>query len=483
MTQPDMEQLLAINVALTAERDKEKFLSMVLDAAMAAACCDGGTLYLLENGVLRFVRMTTLSRGIRQGGHDDPIDLPPVPMEPQYVCAWAAIHQKLVNIPDVRRSDTYDFSGTEKYDRMTDYRTVSLLVVPMTGDKGEMIGILQLINALDGEQVIPFSTAIEQLISALASQAAACIQNMRYAEQINKLLDSLVDAMTAAIDDRTSYNANHSRNMARCAECFLDRAGENDPAWNWTADHRRAFLLAVRLHDVGKLVTPLSVMNKESRLGEKLAGIEERFRRMDLLDRIAFLEGRLTNEQYRTNTENRRGTMDRIRRMNSAGFLSADDVLWAEELARQSFQNENGADETVLTQEETDCLRIRRGTLTGAERQIMEDHVKETSRILGQVHFPQEYRDIPFWAAAHHEYLDGTGYPEHLKAEHIPEEVRLMTILDIFDSLVASDRPYKKPMKAEEALEILKRMEEQGKLDAGLLKLFEESKAWEEVYD
>ena len=483
MMQPDMEQLLAINVALTAERDKEKFLSMVLDAAMAASCCDGGTLYLLENGALRFSRMTTLSRGIRQGGHDDPIVLPPVPMEPQYVCSWAAIHQKLVNIPDVRRSNTYDFSGTEKYDRLTEYRTESMLVVPMTGDKGEMIGILQLINALDGEQVIPFSTEIEQLISALASQAAACIQNMRYAEQINMLLDSLVDAMTAAIDDRTAYNANHSRNMARCAECFLDRAGANDPAWNWTADHRRAFLLGIRLHDVGKLVTPLSVMNKESRLGEKLARIEERFRRIDLLDRIAFLEGRIPEEQYRKQTETHRGAMDRIRRMNRAGFLSADDVLWAEELARQTFQNENGAEEAVLTQEEADCLRIRRGTLTGVERQIMEDHVKETSRILGQVRFPQEYREVPFWAAAHHEFLDGTGYPNQLKAEQIPEEVRLMTVLDIFDSLVASDRPYKKPVIVEEALGILKRMEEQGKLDAGLLRLFEESRAWEEVYD
>ena len=358
-----------------------------------------------------------------------------------------------------------------------------MLVVPMTGDKGEMIGVLQLINALDGKQIIPFSTEIEQLISAMASQAAACIQNMRYAEQINTLLDSLVDAMTAAIDDRTAYNANHSRNMARCAECFLNRTGTNDPAWKWTEDHRRAFLLAIRLHDVGKLVTPLSVMDKKTRLGEKLVRIEERFRRMDLLDRIAFLKGRITEEQYGKQTGTRRDTMDRIRRMNSADFLSVDDAQWAEELARQTFQDENGANEAVLTQEEADCLRIRRGTLNGAERQIMEDHVKETSRILGQVRFPREYRKIPFWAAAHHEFLDGTGYPNQLKAEEIPEEVRLMTILDIFDSLVASDRPYKKPMTTEEALGILKRMEEQGKLDAHLLKLFEESRAWEEVYD
>lgn len=483
MTQQDLEQLLAVNVALTAERDKEKFLSMVLDAAIAAARCDGGTLYLLENGVLRFVRMTTLSLGIRQGGHDDPIALPPVPLEPQYVCAWAAIHRKPVSISDVRKTDAYNFSGTEKYDRMTGYRTQSMLVIPMAGDKGEMIGVLQLINALDGARVIPFSTEIEELISALSSQAAACILNMRYAEQVNALLDSLVNALTAAIDDRTAYNANHSRNMAMCAERFLHRAGSIDPAWNWTADHRRAFLLSVRLHDVGKLVTPLSVMNKETRLGEKLAQIEERFRRMDLLDRIAFLEGRITEEQCREQTETRRAAMDRIRQINSSGFLSTEDLQWVEDLARLTFPDENGTEEAVLTPEEAECLRIRRGTLTAAERQIMESHVKETSRILDQVSFPREYREIPFWAAAHHEYLDGTGYPDRLSAESIPAEVRLMTILDIFDSLVASDRPYKKPITPEKALGILKQMEEQGKLDGRLLKLFEGIRAWETIYD
>lgn len=112
----------------------------------------------------------------------------------------------------------------------------------------------------------------------------------------------------------------------------------------------------------------------------------------------------------------------------------------------------------------------------------MEAHVKETRRILSHVHFPREYRDVPSWASAHHEFLDGTGYPDGLSAERIPPEVRLMTILDIFDSLVASDRPYRKPRTAEEALGVLKGMGEQGKLDAALVKLFEESRAWEGIY-
>ena len=482
MTKENMEKLLEVSVALTAERDKEVFLSRALDAAMEAAHCDGGTLYLLEDGALRFSRMTTLSLGIRQGGHDDPITLPPVPLDPQYVCAWAVIHQKRVNIPDVRRSKTYDFSGTLKYDGITGYRTESMLVVPMTGNKGETIGVMQLINALDGEKVVPFSPEPEQMISALASQAAACILNMRYAKQVNELLDSLVDAMTTAIDDRTPYNANHSRNMAQCAERFLTWARENDSDWNWTEDHCRAFLLSVKLHDVGKLVTPLSVMNKESRLGDRQIAIEERFRRKDLLDQIAMLEGRMTETERRRQTENRKDVLERIRTMNTAGFLSAEDIRWTEDLARQTFTDESGTVEPLLTREETDCLRIPRGTLTEAERRMMEAHAAETARILSQVRFPPEYGDVPFWAAAHHEYPDGSGYPDHLAGEQIPAEVRLMTILDIFDSLVAADRPYKKARTAEEAFGILKGMEAQGKVDAALLEKFERSGAWKEVY-
>lgn len=482
MTNHDMEQLLEVCVALTSEQDSEKFLTLVLDAAMSVAHCDGGTLYLLEDGSLKFSRMMTKSLGIRQGGHDDPISLPPVPMEPQYVCAWAAIRQEIVNIHDVRNSRTYDFSGTLRYDRMTGYCTQSMLVVPMTGKKGNMIGVMQLINAMDQGNIVPFSEDMVQLISALGSQAAACIVNMRYACQVNDLLDSLVNALTTAIDDRTPYNANHTRNMAKCAERFLAWTEKHDPDWEWTADHVRAFLLSVKLHDVGKLITPRSVMNKETRLGEKMARIEERFRRFVLLDRIDLLEGRITEECYRKRTQSAENILSGIRRMNVAPFLTEKDLQWAADLAARFVRNEDGSREPMLTQEEAACLQIRRGTLTDSERHMMEAHVTGTAHILEHVRFPAEYGATPFWAANHHEYLDGSGYPNHLTADEIPVEVRLMTILDIFDSLVASDRPYKKAMTPEKAFEILKSMGEQGKLDNGLISLFVKSEAWKGVY-
>ncbi len=482
MTEQSIQRLLDVSIALSAERDREKFLSLALDTAISVADCDGGTLYLLEDGMLRFSRMRTISLKIRQDSQHDENALPPVPMDPRFVCAWAAIHRETVNIPDVRNSGSYDFSGALDYDRITGYHTVSMLVVPLMGNKGELAGVMQLINAVNWGRIIPFPAAVEQLVSALASQTAACIQNIQYAKQIDALLDSLVDAMTTAIDDRTPYNANHSRNMAKCAECFLDWAAENDPAWQWTADHRRAFLLSVKLHDVGKLVTPGSVMNKDSRLGNRLPFIEERFRRMNLLGRIAFLEGRLTQAEYLAREEENRAALDRIRQLNRAPYLTGEDIRWAGDLAGRSFQNEDGIPEPVVTQEERDCLQIRRGTLTDGEREKMQAHVTETRRILEQVRFPPEFRDVPVWADGHHELLDGTGYPDHLAADRIPAEIRLITILDIFDSLVADDRPYKKGKTPEEAFGILQSMAEEGKLDAELLRLYKASGAWEKTY-
>lgn len=189
----NMQRFLEISLALTSEHDREALLSRILDSAMDVANCDAGTLYLLEDDGLHFCRMVTRSQGVRQGGHAAPISLPPVPMEPKYVCAWVALHGEAINVADVHTDTHFDFTGSLHYDTMTGYCTISMLVVPMSNDKGQLIGVMQLINAQDESgRTIPFDPDIELLVIALSSQAAISITNMRYAEQITKLLDSLV---------------------------------------------------------------------------------------------------------------------------------------------------------------------------------------------------------------------------------------------------------------------------------------------------
>ena len=481
MTPEQIQQFLSMCLSLSAERDREKLLTSILDTAMDLADCDAGTLYLLEDDGLHFCRMVTRSMGVRQGGHEDPITLPPVPLDPSYVCSWVVLHNESINVPEVRTDTRFNFSGSAKYDEMTGYSTRTMLVVPLANDRGELIGAMQLINALDEQgQTIPFRESVELLIRAISAQAAISVTNMQYAEQITALLDSLVGALSTAIDERTPYNANHTRNMIRYASAFLDWLDRTGDPRRFERDKRRTFLLSVWLHDVGKLVVPLEVMDKESRLGPALEEISQRFRLMSLLERVAVLEGRLSPKEAETRSQARKDGLELVHRVNTASFLPDEDLAAVEALAARTYTDETGAEMPWLTAEEVYCLSVRKGTLTPEERSVMESHVSVTARILEHVSFPKAYAQVPRWAGAHHEYLNGKGYPRHLQGEEIPWEVRLLTILDVFDALTARDRPYKEPMPVEKALGILRSMVGEGSLDGEVLALFEESEAWVE---
>ncbi len=475
MKAEQIERFLNICIAITAERDREKLLSQILDTAMDLADCDAGTLYLLEEDGLHFCRMVTRSLGIRQGDPGNPVTLPPVPLEDTFVCSYAAMHNKTIGIDDISTNTEFDFSGSIQYDEMTGYQTKSMLVVPMTNDKGEVIGVMQLINAL-GERGV-FSKDIELLMTALASQAAISVTNQQYSAQISDLLDSLVRALSNAIDERSPYTANHTRNMVALAERFLERVGEKTDLFD--KEKRRAFLMSIWLHDVGKLAIPLEVMDKATRLGEHLEPLMERIRVMGLLDKIAMLEGRLSSKELSDRDAEREQLREFIMKINGGSFLDDEDKSRIKSLSERTFTDENGEIIPWISAEEIACLMIPKGTLTGEERAVIESHVSITGKILKDVDFPKEFGDVPAWASSHHEFINGEGYPAHVKGDDLPPETRLLTILDVFEALTASDRPYKKPMPAERALVILDSMVQEGKIDDNMLSLFKESKAWE----
>ena len=301
----------------------------------------------------------------------------------------------------------------------------------------------------------------------------------QYVEQITRLLNSLVKALSTAIDERSHYTAMHTRNMVHMGEAFLQWIDENEPSLHFTASQKRVFLMSIWLHDVGKIAVPLSVMDKATRLGPLLGQIESRFEKMHLLSRIAYLEKRITKEEWEEDENRRKEWLTRIQQINLAGVLRDEDLDLIQKISRNTYQEEDGSIRPVLLEEETEDLMIRRGTLSDKERQIMQGHVTMTKRILDQVHFPDGYTQVPDWASAHHELLNGKGYPNQKKGAEIPMEVRLLTILDIYEALTAPDRPYKKPMDSEKAFGILSRMAEEGSIDGKLLKLFYRSHAYD----
>ena len=296
--------------------------------------------------------------------------------------------------------------------------------------------------------------------------------------QITALLDSMVSAFSGAIDERSHYTANHTKNMARFAGAFLDWLDSTGHPWKFDAEKRRAFLMSVWLHDVGKLAIPLRIMDKADRLGARLDNVHERLRVIGLLNRIAEAEGRVSPAEADARRQELQETRAWIDRINKAGFLPDEELDAIEALSKRTFEDEDGNLCPWITEEERLCLSIRKGTLTDREREAIQSHAVVTQRILSRISFPDSYESVPVWAGAHHEQLNGRGYPERLKGDAIPKEVRLLTILDIYEALTAKDRPYKKPFPPEKAFLILGDMAREGAVDAGILELFERSGAW-----
>ena len=219
MAMPDVEKLLDIGIALSSEKNGDKLLETILDAAMDISDCDGGTLYVIEGDALHFKIMITKSLGIRRGADGEKIDLPPVVLSQSNVSGCAVLDKTPVNIADIYENGLFNFTGPKEFDARTGYRTVSMLTVPMEDDYGDVIGVLQLINAKDASgQSIPFAHLYERVIFSLASQAAICLTSRQRAKEVSELLDSFVRVMSTAIDARSPYNANHTRNMAKYAD-------------------------------------------------------------------------------------------------------------------------------------------------------------------------------------------------------------------------------------------------------------------------
>ena len=481
LTNKKLREIIDIGIALTTEKNKNRLLEMILETAMDISNCDAGTLYLFTGESLEFKIMKTLSQNISKGENGEKIDLPPVPLREENVCAFAAIHKELINIEDVYHSERFDFSGPKKYDSITGYRTKSMIVIPMMDAEEDLVGVLQLMNSMDkAGNIVAFTEDAEFVLRSMASQAAVSISNMKYMEEIKVQLHSFVSAFATAVDERTPYNGSHTRKVAVYATILADYINEmyeQGKSEEYFDDSRKEQLhLAAALHDIGKMIVPLSVMNKSTRLNGGTEKIKERFQLLKAYYEIDYLKEKITKEEFEAVTTYLDDSLGFIMEIDGAGFMPDEKIAKVQELAEKYFEKEDGSKLYYLTEDEKDCLCIRRGTLTEAERKIMESHVVMTHKILNKVHFSKNYSKVNLFASTHHECLNGTGYPNQLTADDLELESRILAIVDIFDALTCTDRPYKKPMPREKAFAILHDMaNKEGKLEDRLVTWLEEA--------
>lgn len=477
----DFEKIMNIGIELSTENDRNKLLAGILQKGMEITNCDGATLYLYQDEKLIFKIMKTISLGISRGEDGSEIDnMPPVPFKEGNVCAYTAIHRDIVNIADVYNSDKFDFAGPKNYDAITGYRTQSMLVIPLETNDGTLLGVLQMINAQDENGVVvPFEKEYEMVIRSLGSLTAIALTNIRLLAEMKRQLHSFVEAMATAIDERTPYNGSHTRKVAEFSLLLADKINEKqaDGEINeyFDEDRKEKLGLAALLHDIGKMIIPRSVMNRATRLDSDMKQVEDRFEILRGYYRIDFLLGKITEEEYLEKKKILDEGMEFIHRIDGAGFLPDDDYNKVQELAACSYTKEDGEVVPYITEKERVCLSVRKGTLTDDMRKLMENHVVMTSKILSKVYFNQNYINVPKWAGEHHEFLNGTGYPNHLTENELDIEARILTVTDIYDALTSRDRPYKKPMPKDKAISILKSMADEGKVELRLVEWLDEA--------
>jgi HD-GYP domain-containing protein (c-di-GMP phosphodiesterase class II) len=491
-----LEQLNLIGASLSAERDIDRLLELILAAAKSITGADGGTLYrVTEDKMLRFEIVHTSSLNSHLGGTSGkPVPFYPIHLyrdsQPNHsmVAAYAALTGKTVNIADAYAAEGFDFSGTRAFDSKTGYRSKSFLTVPMRNHEHETIGVLQLINAQDPEsgEIVAFSDSDQRLAESLASQAAIALTNRMLINQLEQLFESFINLINSAIDEKSPYTGGHCQRVPvltmMLAEAVNDTREGPLAGFLMTEKDRYELKIAGLLHDCGKVTTPVHVVDKATKLEtiyDRIHLIDTRFEVLKRDLELGFLKNHLTEKELR----NRLRELDDDRRFLHAcnmgsERMSDDDVARVRRIAAYRWRDMTGHEANFLSEDEVKNLTIRAGTLTEEERKIINHHIVATIKMLEALPWPKHLTRVPEYAGGHHERMDGKGYPRGLTREQMSVQARCMGIADIFEALTARDRPYKKGKTLSESLQILGRMKLNNHIDPDLFDIFVRKKVY-----
>ena len=498
-----LEYLNAIGIALSQERDINRLLETILVAAKNLTRADGGTLYRLVDDKLHFEIMKNDSLSISMGGTSgNAIPFYPIPLHDKdgspnltMVAAYVAINDRTVNIADAYTEEGFDFSGTRNFDKRTGYRSTSFLTVPMKNHEGEIIGVLQLINAMDAStgQVTVFSDEDRRLAESLASQAAIALTNRLLIQQLEVLFESLIELINTAIDDKSPYTGGHCKRVPTLTMMLAEAASAagDGPlsSFRMTDKDRYELKIAGLLHDCGKITTPVHVVDKATKLQtiyDRIGLLDTRFEALKREAEVAMLRAVLAAREAEDASSEQRAREDFVakvrqydddrefvRRTNIGGErMSSEDQARVTRIAQYTWTGPRGAPERFLSRDEEANLNIPYGTLNSQEREVINHHIVATIKMLEALPWPRHLVNVPEYAGGHHERMDGKGYPRGLTRAQMSVQARIMGIADIFEALTAKDRPYKPGKTLSESLAILGKFKENGHIDPDLFDIF-----------
>jgi len=523
--QSQNELLVSIGRALSQQRDIESLLSIILSRAREVTGADAGSVYVVE-GIAADVADRTIRFKIAQ---NDSVAVDAqrgftMPVSSASIVGACVLAGEVIQIADLYRLDApgqgnnpWGFVHDRSFDLKTGYQTRSMVALPMIDARGQCIGVIQLINKLAPgidrilspdafhSSVIPFDPVSINLAAALASQAGIALETAMLYDEVKTLFEGFVKASVMAIESRDPTTSGHSQRVAELTTSLakvVDRIDQGPYAeLGFSFDELKQIEYAALLHDFGKVGVRENVLVKAKKLYEhERAHIHERFK---------FIRKSIEADSYKQKLDylldaSREVAAERIAEVDAAAeaklrevdaylrfVLKANEPTVLEtggleriaDIAARRYFDLDGTERPYLRPEEAHALQILRGSLTPEERREIESHVVHTYNFLREIPWGRTFRSIPEIAGAHHEKLDGTGYPKGLTGPEIPVPAKMMTISDIFDALTASDRPYKRAVPVDKALEILETDVQRGKLDRDLYNLFVDAKVFRVVVD
>jgi HD-GYP domain-containing protein (c-di-GMP phosphodiesterase class II) len=511
-TQREMEELNRIGVALSSTRDINTLLNMILLKAREVTGADAGSLYLVEEAgeSERRLRIKLTQNDSMQF----PFTEFTMPITENSMAGYVALHGEVINLPDAYQiPPERPFQFNPKYDQDSGYRTRSMVTLPMKNAKGEVLGVLQLINAKANPQarltdakaadreVETFTERDVRLALSLGSQAAVAYENNKLYEDIETLFEGFVKAAVTAIEQRDPTTSGHSFRVSTLTVGLaetVDRSKTGPLAdVNFTREQMKEIRYAALLHDFGKVGVREEVLVKAKKLYPlQLQLVQQRFDyiRKELESRVSRQKLQYLIEKSREEALEKVNALDEelkrqlaeiddyfqfILQVNEPTVLPEGKFERLLDIAKHTFADTKGLEHQFLNTDEVRLLSIPKGSLDESERLQIESHVIHTFNFLTQIPWTKEIKGIPAIARAHHEKLNGRGYPYKLRSEDIPLPSKMMTICDIFDALSATDRPYKKAVPTEKALDILRMSVKDTEIDPILFDLFLEAKIYQ----
>jgi HD-GYP domain-containing protein (c-di-GMP phosphodiesterase class II) len=503
-----LRHLTDIGLALSGEKNRDRLLEMIVSLARSITGADAGTLYIVDDSCskLEFVVLQNDTMNVRLGGTSgNPITLPPVSLYDEAgeanhanVSSHVAIAREVVNIEDVYSAEGFDFTGTRRYDAATGYRSRSMLVIPMENHEHEIIGVLQLLNAKDkaSGEVMAFSPVGLAAVQSLASQAAVALTNTQLINGLKALLYSFMQSIAAAIDAKSPYTRGHIDRVVdltmRIAEAINAQQDGPYSGVLFNENEMEELKLAAWMHDVDKITTPVHVVDKSTKLEaivDRIEMVKTRFKligkalQAELLEKLLELasNGASRQDMFAVTEEMERrrqeleDDLEFVVSCNKPGeFMSDERIARVKEIAARTYKD-GEEDKPWINEDELKNLCIRKGTLTDAERKIIEDHTVVTLDMLSRLPFPKRLSRVPEFAGSHHEKLDGTGYPNRIGGDALSLQARILAVADVFEALTAKDRPYKEPMKLSQAMKIMGFMVKDKHMDPEVFGLFTSS--------